>query len=124
MRKAIAILSLAVYLFGTTEAYQLLKLPELMKHFAKHRREEPSITFLAFLQEHYSDKCPHADRQHRQLPFKANHNNCAFSIVLLVPPAVETAGDAFDPAVMKYASHNDDAFLPGSFHTIFQPPRA
>ena len=39
VEKVIAILLMSVYLFGTTEAYQALKLPLLVQHYFKHKQE-------------------------------------------------------------------------------------
>lgn len=83
LKKLITIFFLAVYLFATTDAYQLLKLPVVFQHFAEHRAENKNIGFLEFLDMHYmhgSPKDADYDRD-MQLPFKKACPDCASCIV-------------------------------------------
>src|SRR5258706_15680557 len=72
MKKAIAIFFLLTYLFGSTDASQLIRLPLLVKHYVRHKTEDPSLTIVSFLKMHYVGQQPFdADyQQDMQLPFK------------------------------------------------------
>lgn len=72
MKKIGANLFLIVYLFFTTEAYQLLKAPMILQHFHEHQKKNFGITFLEFLDIHYLNGSPVDDDYDRDmhLPFK------------------------------------------------------
>ena len=53
MKKISAIFFFTIYLFSTTEAHQLLKLPLIFEHFSEHQKEDKQITFSEFLKIHY-----------------------------------------------------------------------
>jgi hypothetical protein len=76
VKKTTAILFFVIYLFSTTEIYQLLKIPVIFQHFSEHQRENKSISFLAFLDMHYMHGSPMDDDYARdmQLPFKTSEN--------------------------------------------------
>ncbi len=72
MKKVTAIFFFSVYLFSATESYQLLKLPIIFQHYAEHKIEDKSISFLQFLAMHYLQGNPKDKDYDRdmQLPFK------------------------------------------------------
>jgi hypothetical protein len=57
VKKALAILSLSIYLFGATEAYQLLKLPLFIKHYIIHKSANKHISIAGFIKIHESVSC-------------------------------------------------------------------
>ncbi|HLZ88184.1 MAG TPA: hypothetical protein VKQ52_13110 [Puia sp.] len=126
VKKAIAILLMSVYLFGTTEAYQALKLPLLVRHYIKHKHENPNLTLLGFLKLHYSDKTVFdADyQQDMKLPFKTQENTSLFSAVNDIPRpliiTVESPLSASADYILLDARVDISAFP----HSVFQPPRA
>lgn len=125
MRKWAIIGLLALYVFGTTDAYQLLKLPIMVQHFVEHRKEDPSIGLLAFLRMHYADKMVVDDDFSRdmQLPFKTTDACCIAATVSMPaqwvsievphPVVVQQKFFLFDESVDYSLVHGD----------IFQPPR-
>ena len=126
MKKITAILFLTVYLFSTTEAYQLLKLPLIFEHFAEHKKLDKDITFMQFLDIHYMHGSPHDADYDRdmQLPFKTcSHLNSGiqngfvpFSISYTVPkPLIISKNKFFFTKSTFIASHY--------FATIWQPPK-
>ncbi|MBS1601476.1 MAG: hypothetical protein JST42_02325 [Bacteroidetes bacterium] len=126
VNKAIAILLMSIYLFGTTEAYQALKLPLLVQHYIKHKNENPRLTLLGFLKIHYSDKSVvDADyQQDQRLPFKTQENTSLFSAVNDIPqPMVITVESPLSapPDYFLLDTRVDFSTFP---HSIFQPPRA
>ena len=72
-----------IFLCANTELHQLLKLPVLIHHYLEHRQKEKTITFLAFLKEHYVHEHAQASQHHHErLPFKSHdcpgsHNSVA-----------------------------------------------
>ena len=127
MRRSIAILLLALQLFTGTELCQLFKAPVLFEHYNEHKGGDKSLTFLAFLREHYlngDERDPDYARD-MQLPFKscagaliASHGTSipipGFTVLLPVP--------AFE--IEKQYHYFYGAWQPSQIiHTIFQPPR-
>lgn len=68
--KATVVLLLLVLTITQTPVGQLLKLPLLIEHFYKHKKQD-GISLLKFLKDHYSVEHNDADRsEDKQLPFK------------------------------------------------------
>lgn len=127
MRKSISIFFLSLYLLSVTEVQELLKLPLVVKHFARHHKENQDMNFWAFLDMHYMQGSPQdADyEQDMQLPFKN------------VVPFVCSMHTMYLPLVpviaLSHPKHNQSSSL---FHfyrsalcvtypeSIWQPPRA
>ncbi|PZP50221.1 MAG: hypothetical protein DI598_06015, partial [Pseudopedobacter saltans] len=65
-----------VYLFGTTELHQLMKLPRLIDHYEDFLQKSPESNFYAFFRIHYLiSQDPETDSdydQDMQLPFKSS----------------------------------------------------
>lgn len=126
MKKWAAILLLMVYTFGATDAYQLLKLPLLVKHYNKHRRESAGISFADFMRMHYSGKLVIDDdfQQDLQLPFKTHETECCLTIATVMPAPIEIGEQPAVQFVVTHPVFNDK--VPGflSPRSIFQPPRA
>lgn len=89
MKKIIAILFLGLYLTTTSEIFELLKLPILLSHFLEHQSENNQITFVSFLEMHYSSQNNHFKKNHSdtKLPFKTHHccSSCSSLITFLEP---------------------------------------
>jgi hypothetical protein len=116
---------MAVYLFGATNAYQLLKLPLLVTHYVRHKQESPYITLGSFFKMHYIDKQPFdADyAQDMQLPFKTTPDVICQNIPSLAPTLIYIS---FSPPVSRpLEQHLLDEDIPPSLaaFAIFQPPR-
>lgn len=76
MRIWVARFLLLSFLFAGTELHQVLRLPALVLHFIEHQATSPELSFLAFIEDHYSDPenaTQGHDEKHEQLPFKDNH---------------------------------------------------
>jgi len=125
MKKWAAIFLFAVYVFGATDAYQLLKLPLFVKHFIKHRQEQPGISLTAFIKEHYSGEIViDADfKQDMQLPFKTHESECCLIAATILPQPIVINHQVEEPVITEYTVLNDDVppyLIP---HSIFQPPK-
>ncbi len=72
MRSAVITILASLFLFSATELHQLVKLPELLRHYQEHSRTGSGMSLLAFLQLHYSANHPedNDDSEDSQLPFK------------------------------------------------------
>jgi hypothetical protein len=126
LKEKVAIFLLVVYLFGSTDAYQLLKLPLLVGHYVKHKRESPYMTLGSFFKMHYIDPQPFDNdyKQDMQLPFKTVLNiygrNLPTDITIL--PRIIFRPPAENPGLQPALNDN----IPPSLLTfsIFQPPKA
>lgn len=116
---------MALYLLGTTEAGQVLKLPLLVEHYIKHKGESPGITLFSFFKMHYVDPQPYdADyQQDMELPFKT----CLYFFTLTPPsilpilPQLSFKVPAEPPVMREIINDKIPPYLP--LHNIFQPPR-
>ncbi len=125
VKKKLAILLASVYLFGATDAGQLLKLPLLISHYIKHKEENPQTTLISFFKMHYVDPQPYdADyAQDMQLPFKTlpkaffRYTPSVASPSPFIKPKVFFANNEIPPV----SNESITPFL--VIHKIFQPPR-
>jgi len=125
VKEKVAIFLLVVYLFGSTDAYQLLKLPLLVGHYVKHKRESPYMTLGSFFKMHYIDPQPFDSdyKQDMRLPFKTVLNvygrNLPTDITIL--PNIIFRPPVENPGLQPVLNDN----LPPSLLTygIFQPPK-
>lgn len=123
--KVSAILFLSIIMVSQTPFQQVLKLPVLIEHFGEHKKENPSISFVDFIQLHYFSGNPKDDDYDRdqQLPFRSDE-----VIVLVSNVEVNHHQIKIDP-LSSYTSKNyplmDIATLP-STHSfdIWQPPKS
>lgn len=126
MKKALAILTLCIYYFGATEAYQLLKAPLFIKHFIIHKGEDNHLTLSGFIKIHYIDPIVVDEDfdQDMQLPFKTHDSDGCMINAISLP--TQRMGISIPPATplplinffFKEANYSFD-HLPN----IFQPPR-
>ncbi|HVI43994.1 MAG TPA: hypothetical protein VM802_03975 [Chitinophaga sp.] len=125
MKKATAIFLLFLYLFGSTDACQILRLPLLVKHYEKHKCENADLTLAAFLKMHYIDEQPFDSDylQDMQLPFKSPDVLC-ISLPTLVPVPVTLYVPLLELPKESYIVMNDCTPLHSFPGNIFQPPKA
>jgi hypothetical protein len=125
MQRRFSIILLALYLFGATEAYQLLKLPLLAIHFVQHCKEDPNMTLAGFLDMHYAGEMVYDDdwQDDMQLPFKTCQHGELSSMAtitaepLILPiPLIHEDNDVFTP-------HLPSLYGITKVTKIFQPPR-
>lgn len=126
MKRGATILLMTVYLFGATNACQLLKLPLLVTHYIKHKQESPYITLDSFIKMHYIDAQPFdADyAQDMQLPFKTTPDTFCLTTPSIVPvfPKIDFKAPVPRPAMQPILNENIPSIFEAS--PIFQPPRA
>jgi len=126
MKKWSAILVLFIYMLGATNACQFLKLPLLVSHYIKHKKESPYITLASFFKMHYIDPQPmDADyNEDMQLPFKTAPDALCRNIPLFISslPKIE-----LNAPVVYYEPRpvlDDDIATVLLINNIFQPPKA
>lgn len=122
-----AIFLVSLYLFGATDAYQLLKLPAFVTHYFTHRHENPSIGLADFIQIHYQDQIVIDEdfQQDMQLPFKTHNTDCcvSMSLAIVVPTPLEIKLETPGQPQIIHILSNDNIPLLHSTPPIFQPPR-
>ena len=126
MRRMLAIFLLTVYVVGTTEAYQLLKVPALVVHFIQHAQEDPELDVVNFLRMHYAeDQRMTLDwQQDMQLPFKTHEDGMSLLPLCYEPMMFQVLVQ--HPATDKERIQNDYYLnsAPGIYAAdIFQPPK-
>ena len=88
MKKLISIVLLAVFMLTATDAYQLLKMPYVFKHFDQHQRGDRNLSVLEFLDMHYLHGTPNDTDydEDMKLPFKSA-NKCPLnqSTIFVLP---------------------------------------
>ena len=72
MNKVIALFLISVFMCANTSIGQLLKIPNLIEHYNEHKNEltTTSISFIDFLESHYSKNTENNPEEHQNLPFK------------------------------------------------------
>ncbi len=126
MKKLIAILFLSIYLISTTELHQLAKLPLLIEHFAEHKQQNNQLSFLEFLNIHYSGETK-TDADHEkdmQLPFKS-HDGCITNFIAAnIPPTLSNLVLKDFPENINSFSPLEDCILSSNYlSNIWQPPK-
>lgn len=127
MKKYVSIVLLFFYVFSMTEVHQLLKTPELVKHFLEHKNEDKGLTLISFLKMHYLNGfTKDADfEKDMKLPFKASQDNC-FSFVVVLPTSekfeLSTDSSLFElhrPNIIQ----KRQIFISNYLSAIWQPPK-
>ncbi|QES87882.1 hypothetical protein [Rhizosphaericola mali] len=130
MRKCVGLILLMVYLFGTTELHQLMKLPRLVEHYEDFLQKSPESNFYAFFRIHYLiSQDPETDSdydQDMQLPFKSSDNHFMLSFAnLLVPKPIEvSAPRKLTISEKKFYGQYDNSYCFSIGKSIFQPPKS
>ncbi|WP_298300314.1 hypothetical protein [Hydrotalea sp.] len=127
MKKIATIFLMLIFLFGSTEAYQLLKLPLLVQHYIQHRSEDPGISFIAFLKIHYNKKLVIDDdwQQDQQLPFKTQQSANAFMFGFVSMPSHPISVQCIPPPFVQktFRIEKNPEYSFTLLQDIFQPPR-
>ncbi|NNV55208.1 hypothetical protein [Limnovirga soli] len=126
MKKWIAILLLCTYIFGATDAYQLLKIPALVNHYIQHKSGDRNITLMAFLKMHYEGgiKIDADFQKDMQLPFKTHETECCISIATVLPAPIQLLHKTEEPIQREYTILNDEVPEYANPQGVFQPPKA
>lgn len=124
MKNMLAIFFLSVYLLSTTELFQLLKLPILMEHFAEHKQQDDSMSFLGFLIHHYGGHQPDADwATDMKLPFMQLSDSSGLSASVAPHSVNFHFSRTVSPQGKPFFAHPDDNLVSAYLDTIWQPPK-
>jgi hypothetical protein len=126
LKKYISILFLSLYLFSTTEAIELLKLPVIFQHFAAHKLEDKNITFFAFLDMHYMHGSP-KDKDYDEdmkLPFKTSYD-CISAVSLAIVPQIINLSFTKPVTIIEKKNYIilNQCISSAYLANIWQPPR-
>ena len=127
MKKLLVHTLIALYLIGTTELSQLLKLGYFIEHYIEHKSANERLSLLEFIDIHYVQPTVIDDdyAEDMQLPFKT-HNDChAFSTISFLTQT----SNAYSSDILRieqkinYLDLNSPSFENQFLDEIFQPPR-
>lgn len=127
VKRTVAIFFMSIYMLSFSELHQFLRMPVLIQHFVEHRQQDPSISLLAFLNEHYIHQYVHDEDYQRdqQLPFR--HSDCCvtYTSICCECPATTVIECAVRTTETKneFILHDEDNHSLLSVADIFQPPR-
>ena len=123
-----AIFFLSIYMLSFSELHQFLRMPVLIQHFVEHRHQDPSISLLSFLSQHYIHQdVKDADYQRdKQLPFR--HTDCCVTYTTIccecpVNTVLELSARTTETK-NEFILHDEDNHSLLAVADIFQPPRA
>ena len=126
MRQSLAITLLILYLFSSTEIFELLKFPILIQHYQDHQKKHPKISFASYVCEHYTHgDVEDADKEEdRKLPYK--NIDCFHFTSFTVLPTVTTVEFAENIVFKLFKAPPNGyniVFSSDNFSSIWQPPK-
>ena len=125
MKRFAAYFFCILYLFSTTEAYQVLKFPVILQHFHEHKKENKDITFLEFLDIHYmhGSQVNNDYERDMQLPFKRMNHHVNMTPVHIKTFISTTLAVMQAPKNTDFIIVDDHRTHSKYLSTIFQPPK-
>lgn len=123
MKKLILFALPVLYLSSSTELHELLRIPQLLVHYAQHRKADPPLSFFDFLAMHYSPGHPNDkdSKDDDQLPFKSKGSLA--HIDNPTQPAPLTHGPAYFPLANETCTRYTESIPGKDPSSIFHPPR-
>lgn len=81
VKKILTYIFISLYLIGTTELSQLLKIGYLIEHYIEHKNVNDQLSVLEFIDIHYVQPTKIDDdyQEDMQLPFKTHNDSHAFA---------------------------------------------
>lgn len=127
MKKVLTYLFISLYLIGTTELSQLLKIGYFVEHYIEHRNINQNLSLTEFIDIHYVQPTVIDDdyTEDMQLPFKT-HNDChsyansSFVLYLKQEISITTPFIEYSANHKTYINPNN---ISQYLDEIFQPPR-
>ncbi len=118
---------MSLYLLGATEAYQLLKVPNLVAHYKTHLEVSDGLSFSKFIDMHYFTVQTYDSdfQQDMELPFKSSNRTISLlNFVSVFAPKSFSIQPIEFPINRTYSVVDDRFDLSTKLNAIFQPPRA
>ncbi len=127
VKKVLTYLFISLYLIGTTELSQLLKIGYFVEHYIEHRNINQNLSLAEFIDIHYVQPTVIDDdyTEDMQLPFKT-HNDChsyansSFALYLKQEISITTPFIEYSANHKTYINPNN---ISQYLDEIFQPPR-
>jgi hypothetical protein len=126
MRFSAAILFTAIYLFSFTEMHELVRLPNLFRHYQEHITQSSEVGFVDFLLAHYGGAAHNGDHDHQNLPFDPAHGGAHSG-----HPAPVSLTEPFQTQfrrpseALSHKSQEPRSRINSEYYlTIWQPPKA
>ncbi|MFM1771259.1 MAG: hypothetical protein RLZZ71_401 [Bacteroidota bacterium] len=124
MRKTLLIVLIiqlsSLSLFAGGLLTELCRIPLLVEHFEEHEKANQDISFLSFLNEHYSQNDSN-DSDHGNLPFKSH----VHTVSLLL--AIESKSKILEPKefieVQSFIFPSSIGNVVNTTIAVFQPPQ-
>ncbi|MEY3849794.1 MAG: hypothetical protein RJA38_235 [Bacteroidota bacterium] len=124
MRKTLLIVLIiqlsSLSLFAGGLLTELCRIPLLVEHFEEHENTNQEISFLSFLNEHYSEN-DSSDSDHGNLPFKSH----VHTVSLLL--AIESKSKISEPKefieVQSFIFPSSIGNVVNTTIAVFQPPQ-
>lgn len=125
MKRISALFFLFIFLSANTMFGEIIKLPTLIQHYMEHEELQGNISFMAFLEEHYTNPDSHPNipkHHHDNLPLKTlNVHSTPVTSVIPVFDVVSTIfTESNQTAIPLYQEGN---FINNYLSRIWQPPR-
>lgn len=127
VKKILIYLFISLYLIGTTELSQLLKVGYLIEHYIEHKSINEDLSIVEFINIHYVQPTVIDDdyAEDMQLPFKT-HNDCHSSLNTSFTTENKQEFIITTPFIEYSANHNEyinPDITSQYLEEIFQPPR-
>jgi hypothetical protein len=124
MRKALLLVLIiqlsSLSLFAGGLLTEVCRIPLLLEHFDEHEKTNQEISFLSFLNEHYSEN-DSSDSDHGDLPFKSH----VHTVSLLL--AIESKFKISEPKefieVQSFTFPSSIGNVANTTIAVFQPPQ-
>jgi len=126
VKKVISIFFLTIYLFSTTEAVELFKLPVVFQHYHEHKAIDKDLSFLSFLDIHYMHGSPRDADYDRdmQLPFKTPVHPTIIATGYISPTPISfIALKVFFIEKKQHLIYNTTGYSFNYHSSVWQPPR-
>ena len=124
MKNQITILLLTVHLFAYTDFSQIVKFPQVLKHYQNHVSLNKSLSFIDFLVMHYGkydNDGNKPDKEDMKLPFKTISIHIVTNAVIAPPFSIKNEFEI--PIFHKYTFCYHHMIISSSPSAgIFRPP--
>lgn len=127
VKKIITYIFISLYLIGTTELSQLLKIGYLIEHYVEHKNVNAQLSLLEFINIHYVEPTKVDDDylEDMQLPFKTHNDSHAFASVYSYFENKQEY--SISTPFIEYSANHKEYINPNTISQyldeIFQPPR-
>ncbi len=107
-----------------TEMHEVFKFPLLLHHFFEHREDDKSISFIDFIQMHYSEGSHQKQNHHHEkLPFKSHCTQLNYSIADVIFNADIAIQFELSPGLKTPAIYQEPYYGLTGLDNIWQPPK-